>query len=209
MAYGRPFYETVYKNGTAAGLCVTQARQHYQNGDGTQPRLEQEISTPWTIRGNPVIGVTSTDLRNAGRSEDGLRKTDKIELYATDGLHRSDIQQELAPGCVLLDQKKQAFPLYRAIELVGQFASAASEYPHVFTFDEYMESRSYLNGRFNMAPPTAEDYNAYLRNVTNQLASPDYTFTGAITKRSQISSAYSTMPDFQEEYDDWSSSLDY
>jgi hypothetical protein len=68
---------------------------------------------------------------------------------------------------------------------MGKFASAASEYPHVFTPDEYMTARSYLNGRMGLDMPTSDDYANYLNSVSRQLEQR-IPFVGAVTNLAEM-----------------------
>lgn len=201
-------YRQVYKQGVESGLSITNARQYYRNGEGTQPRLEQTLDTPWLFRGQPVIGFTDTNLKDEKADKDGLRLTDTREFYVADAMGRAtNLDALLQPGEGLQDKQGKFVSIPQAQDIMGRFASAASEYPHVFLHDEYIESRSYLNGRFGMDPPTTADYNVYLDSVAKQLASRDFIFTGRITRPSQLHVAYESTPEFQSEYQDWSASL--
>ena len=75
--------------------------------------------------------------------------------------------------------------LNEAMEHMGQFAAAASEFPHVFAPDEYMEARSYLNGRLGLPMPTNEDYGEYLNSVENQLKQR-IPFVGSVTNLTEL-----------------------
>lgn len=210
MAVRKTAYRQVYQEGLQSGFDITNARQYYREGDGTQPRLEQTMSTPWTYHGQPVIGFTDTDLRDVNADKDGIRRTDTREFYVADQYGRAtNLDDLLRPGDEgLKDRRGNSVSLQDAQDQMGRFAGAASEYPHVFLHDEYIESRSYLNARFGMDRPTTADYNVYLESVEKQLASRDFTFTGRITRPSQMHIAYESTPDFQSSYAEWSAAVD-
>ena len=102
-----------------------------------------------------------------------------------------------------LDSSGKEIDMYAAQDKMGQFASAASEYPHGFTYEEYMESRSFINGRLGMDPPNEADYNVYLESVERQLASRDIKFVGAVTRTSDLYKLQQTCPSFQEGMDEY------
>lgn len=185
-----------YKEGLGEGLRVVNARQYYKNGDGTQPRLEQVMATPWTFRGKEVIGFADTDLRDANVGTDGLRLTDVSSFYVMGANGRYvDIDKMRTAGDVFSDQKSgRPVNISDAAFDMEKFASAASEYPHVFMHDEYIESRSYINGRFGLNPPTTADYERYLGSMEDQLKDRSFVITGQITKVSQMSKAYDSIP---------------
>lgn len=210
MGPEKSVYQRIYRDGLREGFCVDNARHYYKDGQGTQPRLEQTMETPYLFRGQNVIGFTDTDLRDSLAGPDGIRHTDDREFYIADQYGRAtNLDKLLRPGEQLVNKNTGGFvAVSSAKDHMAHFAGAASEYPHVFMYEEYMESRSYLNPRFGMPKPTAQDYEEYLDNMSDQLRSRDIIFTGRITKSSELHIAYETSPIFQKEYKDWSSSVD-
>ena len=206
----KPGYREVYAAGESAGFSINDARQYYRNEDGNQPRLEQTITTPWTFQGQPVIGYTDTSLSEKDRDrETGLRFTDLREFYIADKFGSPRNVDDVQPNGrkVFQDAQGRSIDMYDAQDKMGAFASAASEYPHGFTYEEYMESRSFINGRLGMDPPNEDDYNVYLESVERQLASRDIKFVGAVTRTSDMFKLQQTCPSFQEGMDDFLKSI--
>lgn len=187
-------YQKEFESGTQDGFRVTMARQYYpldyrtQEPDPTRPQLEQTMETPFVFHDQPVIGYTITDLsaKNSPVKGEGLRPTITHEFYIqpSDRPEPKNIDDVIQPNekYVFTDKNTGAdVSLNEARDRMGKFASAASEYPHVFTPDEYMETRSYLNGRLGLDMPTSDDYAQYLGNVDRQLEQR-ITFVGAVTK---------------------------
>ena len=203
-------YQDVYAAGEAVGFHVNDARQYYRNNDGNQPRLEQTIDTPWTFQGQPVVGYTDTSLVEKDRDKNtGLRMTDLREFYVADRFGQPRNVDDIQPMSrkVFQDANGKNIDMYEAQNKMGVFASAASEYPHGFTFEEYMEYRSFINGRLGMDPPTENDYNVYLESVEKQLASRDIKFVGSVTRPSDMYKLQQTCPSFQEGMDDFLKSI--
>ena len=198
MASRKDPYENIYQDGVDRGFHIMHARQYAENGDGLKPRLEQTMETPWSVNGNPVIAYSVTNLENK-RDKDGLRDTNMVELheYKDGTLHLLD-----AVGKDFRDQNGMSVSRNTAREDVRQFASSASEYPHVFMYDEYMESRNFTNGRLGLDPPKPEDYEGYLESVEKQMMSRTISFVGAIEKPSQMHEAYESSPIVQAEMRD-------
>lgn len=191
----KPEYKEIFESGTKEGFNVTMARQYYQTDyrtqepDPTRPMLEQMMETPYLYKDNPVFGYTVTDLsakQSAVRGEN-LRPTITHEFHILDDqgtLHNVD--DYIKSGETFKDKNTaDDVTLSQAMDHMGKFASAASEYPHVFEYNEYMATRSYMNGRLGLAEPTPDDYSNYLDSVTKQLEQR-IPFVGAVTKPSDM-----------------------
>ena len=195
-------YQRVYDEGIQEGFSVGMARQYYNrdrqgNIDPNKPQLEQLMpSTPYLFRGEPVVGYTVTDL-SADQSRvkgDSLRNTvtHEFHVYAPqyeggpDVLRNVDDLIGVNEKISFTDKNTgKDVSLNDAMDHMGAFAAAASEFPHVFAPDEYKEARSYLNGRLGLPMPTDDDYNEYLNNVENQLKQR-VPFVGAVTNLTEM-----------------------
>lgn len=200
----QPDCANIFRAGLSAGFDVMDAYQSYNDGDGLQPRLEQTLRTPWTYHGMLVLGYTNTDVReNARNGAHHFYTTDVSEFWLRqpDGqlLNLDDVRGSGAPG-FLTDANGNQIPLDQAHLKLREFASAAAEYPHVFLCDEWMEVRSYVNGRFGMAPPTTRDYTEqYLPTIEQQLANPSHLFVGRIRQKSDIHIAYESAAGYDNQ----------
>jgi len=154
--------------GDAAGFTVAYAKQYYENLDGLKCRMEQHITMPYTFQGETVYAITITNIDHSN-GRDALRNTPRSDLYTA-----SD--RQIASGEVLTAPGGQNVRASVAARQAAAYASAASELPHIFTYEEYMEARSYTNGRMGLNPPTSDDYIRYLeKSIIPQLRSERFT----------------------------------
>ena len=203
MAVNGNNYAQVYKKGLEDGFEIVDARQYYVPELDMRPDVEQMMSTPWTCGDRPVFGYTTTNVDLKDERLHGGRDTNTHEFWVYDaekGMPRN-LDDVYPNGYQLKDPNGQTVPMRKAMDQMGDFASAASYYPHVFMAPEFAEARNYLNARMNLPPVTAKDYGAYLGHMENQLQSRDFTFVGKITKISDIHIAYESM-EGMEGYED-------
>ena len=188
----KPQYQEIFEKGTQAGFYILMANQYFGANASTgqidpqRPQLEQTMTTPYTFRDQPVIGYTVTDLssKNSPVRGESLRPTVTHEFYVMpEGREEPmNVDAIIESGEKFTDKNTgKSVSIPDAMKEMGEFASAASEYPHVFTPDEYMEARSYMNGRLGLPMPTADDYVDYLNNMSAQLEQR-IPIVGAVTK---------------------------
>ena len=188
-------YAQVYKQGVADGFEIVDARQYYVQSMDMRPDLEQMMMTPWTCGGRPVFGYTVTNVDLGDERRKGERETMTHEFWVYDaekGMPRN-LDDVYPNGYKLQDPSGKNVSFSEAFEQMGNFASAASYYPHVFMAPEFVEARNYLNGRMGLPPVMAKDYENYLKHMENQVQSRDFTFVGKITKMSDMHIAYESM----------------
>lgn len=192
----RSAYESLYNDCVDSGFSVVSARQ--SAGTGSVPVVRTEMTTPYTYNGKPLMAVSVTDLNQT--KDDALRSSHDTELWTVNGLGQRDRNLEDVAGGNCYVQSRNGtgdISANDARQSCGQFASAASEYPHVFMYDEYVEARTPINKRLKVGPPNEVDYERYLDSMFRQLGSKDFKFVGEITKRSQLDLARQSMPSFQ------------
>lgn len=180
-----------YKIGKENGFNVSSAKQYYSQNDSTKPKLDLVMSTPYVYDGQNVTARATVDLSDDKKSDNQVRETSMVEFYA------GESNLEYSSDFSITDDMRKN---------VSEYAAAASEHPHVFSFDEYVESRTPVNKRLQLDPPTEQDYSTYLEHVESQLCSRKYEFIGEITKPSEINKAYETLPSFGEMMDEVSAS---
>ena len=166
-------YENVYKKGLNAGFQVTKVRD-YPDDRG---RLNSEIymNTPYfDSKGNAITGYAVVPITH---DKNALRDANTVEFYA-DG-HNMDYMQENdgyvetdgymydSHGNIVVNKIVQREQLR---ELMGQFAAAASEYPHVASWDEYktLQERTYKRLKID-DEVTQSDYAKYLDKKQGEL----------------------------------------
>ena len=196
MAVSSKNYAKIYKQGIADGFSVIDARHYYvKEADSyMRPDLEQMLATPWVCDNVPVFGYTVTNVDAKRERECGYRETNLHEFWIYDtqkGCPRNldDVHPE---GYTLQDATGKPVDMDSARNRMGDFAAAASNYPHVFMASEYAESRNYLNARMGLPEVTAKDYAIYLDSMERQLQDR-ITFTGKITKMSDIHLAWESL----------------
>jgi len=157
--------------GDAAGFTVAYAKQYYENMDGTKCRMEQHITMPYTFQGEAVYAVTITNVDHSN-GRDALRNTPRSDLYTA-----SD--RRIASGDVLTAPNGQSVRASVAAEQAAKYASAASELPHIFTYEEFMAARNFYAGAMGVRRPTSDDYVRYLeKSIIPQLRNRSERFTG-------------------------------
>lgn len=186
-----------YKSLREQGFDITQTRQYYADAKTERAHVESYMKTPYFYHGKPVDGYAITDV------SDKQRPSHMIEFWQ-DGRNVEDISMLAGEGgkIQLTDKNGVAVDMKEARENVAGFASGASEYPHVFTYPEYVEARTPINERMHLDPPNEEAYGHYLESVERQLASRDIHFVGEITKVSDLSKMYESMPGVQNMYEE-------
>ena len=85
----------------------------------------------------------------------------------------------------------------KALDTMGVFASAASEYPHVATYDEYMALKMVSNKKIGFPEPTEQDYNKYLELCERMLNKGDITFVGDVRTVDGLDKRRMETPSFQ------------
>lgn len=182
-------YSDIYKSGQAEGFIVDSARQYYSQNDSKKPKLDVVMNTPYSYMGQDVTARAIIDLNESSRSaETGLRDASMVEFY----VGNSNLDYDA--GFDVTEEMRQK---------ASDFAASAAEYPHVFTYDEYVEARIPINERLKLGIPTEQDYNTYLESMDRQLHnSRDFEFIGKITKLSDLNMAYESAPSFGQMMDE-------
>lgn len=198
MAYGMnpSLFKKTYNDGVNQGFTVTDVQQSSSMG---VPIVTTEMKTPYTYNGEPLMGFAVTELSQT--EDDKLRKSQGMELWTVNGLGQRDRNLEDVVGggdFSVQDKDGNTVSYADARDSIGTFSAAASEYPHVFMYDEYVAVRTPINERLRVGPPNEVDYEKYLDSVFRQMGSKDFTFVGAITDRNGLTQARNSMPSVQD-----------
>ena len=124
-------YQDVYKNGVNMGYHVTSVRDYVDDNVG---RLNSEIhmQTPYFNKDKePITGYAVVPITH--ERGDVLRDANTVEFW-TKG-HNMDYMSE--NETTMYDANGTVVDMNKEREVMRQFAAAASEYPHVATWDEY------------------------------------------------------------------------
>ena len=189
-----------YEQSVNDGFSVTDARQYYENGNAGKIRVETKMQTPYEFQGQPVQAYAVVAIENQTRSANTLE-------FWQNGRNLEDVMEQLHGTREVQLQTKagEDVDMKSVREQTGTFAIAASEYPHVFTYDEYVESRNPVNERLQLDPPNEQDYERYLESVERQMESGDIKFVGRMTNTSSLHEAYMSMPSVQADMEQMAS----
>lgn len=190
-------FDKVYKTSVDLGFDAVYAENRY-NSLGKEEMI-MHIKTPMTCNGEDVYGyaVVSTDRKDA--LENGLRGYNACEFYngvPGSGAHNLE---DLYPNGFELISNETGEPVsyMRALDTMGVFASAASEYPHVATYDEYMALKMVSNKKIGFPEPTEQDYNKYLELCERMLNKGNVTFVGDVRTVDGLDKRRMETPSFQ------------
>lgn len=187
-------YQQVFQDGVAKGYSVTYARQ-YETPTGSD--VEVRMQTPFVNgKGQPITGYAVTPLTHT--KGDVLRESNTVELY--DGSQNMDYQDLGYHN--LYDKAGNPVDLEKARQEMSQFASAASEYPHVMMYEEWLSSAKKNYERLQLGEPDESGYECYLESEHKKLMSKDFTYVGEITSVRDLHGAYQSMPSVQQAMDE-------
>lgn len=193
-------YQSIYAKGENLGFSVAKIVQHVT--DRGKKTAELTIKTPFTYQGESVEGYAVVDL--AQTKEDELRSYNTVEFFVN-GRNLEDVADQLTGKReFVMNGGGMNVTRENASVMLGSYAAAASEYPHVFTYPEYMEVRGFENKRLQMDAPTEKDYELYLDNVRSQMCSGKIKFIGDVINVRDLSVRYQNLPSFEkgmQEYD--------
>lgn len=157
-------YQDVYKNGVNMGYQVTSVRDYADNHSG---RLNSEIQmqTPYFNKDKePITGYAVVPITH--ERGDVLRDANTVEFWTKD--NNMDYMPE--SETTMYDAKGNVVDMKNEREVMRQFAAAASEYPHVATWDEYKPLQERNLARLHMdADVTQADYAEYLNKKLHEM----------------------------------------
>ena len=162
----KPIYAEVYEQGVEKGYEVANVKTYYdENG---QAKVATVVNTPYyDANGNRVIGSGTVNATHGK----GLREVDNVDLLFDDFGQMS-----------LFDENGNAVDKETMKTEMSQYMSAASEYPHVASYDEWYDNQKHNYEKVKLdAEPTKSDYVKYLDNVSQQMSSGDIKFVGPIS----------------------------
>lgn len=200
-----PDYEQDYRTGRAEGYDVTSAKEYF-SGNGHY--LTTYMKTPYQYDGQDVDAHCTVDL-NLRNDKDLKRKeltssdiVNDVEFFTQDGRNLEDVMEEKTGSREIKLQNKsgQDVAVEDVTASLSKFADAASNKPHVMTYDEYMDIRAVNAARMKVDPPVPENYINYVDNMRRQMRSGDVEFVGEIKNTRQL--ALLDMPEIKTKDDD-------
>ena len=125
MGFGTSRYKKVYDEGLRKGFLVNKIVSYSVDGS-EQARVI--MTTPFTRDGDAVSGSAMVKLEHVGRDE--IRDFHSCAFHVNGhNVFKSD--------SVIFKIGDKEYSYDKAVELMGQFAAASTEYPHVMTEEEY------------------------------------------------------------------------
>ena len=180
-------YQDVYKNGVNMGYHVTSVRDYVDNNNG---RLNSEIhmQTPYFNKDKePITGYAVVPIMH--ERGDVLRDANTVEFW-TKG-HNMDYMSE--NEMTMYDANGTVVDMNKELEVMRQFAAAASEYPHVATWDEYKPLQKRNLARLHMdADVTQADYSKYLDKKLHEMRQ-GVEFIGENSTKSDVARLYDSV----------------
>lgn len=157
-------YQDVYKNGVNMGYQVTSVRNYADNHSG---RLNSEIymQTPYFNKDKePITGYAVVPITHERGAV--LRDANTVEFW-TKGNNMDYMPED---ETTMYDVKGNVVDMKNEREVMRQFAAAASEYPHVATWDEYKPLQERNLARLHMdSDVTQADYSEYLNKKLHEM----------------------------------------
>ena len=136
--FGRSMYETVYDNGLKNGFKDTDVWHYFtSHGEDAEVRCE----TPFTYNGEKLTGFAVVPLVHVGR--DTLRDSNTRELYLGKR-NMEDVAAKATDSCdyMVVDSRTgKSITRDEALDEMGKFCAAVSEYPHVEVAGEWFRKR--------------------------------------------------------------------
>lgn len=197
--------KTAYETGLEDGFSVKSARQYYPDKQNDRNiDVEHWVYTPYEYKGVPVLGygvasIRPGEERSANTCEfwvDGRNVTDRLFGNSRDEKVFENTKSGEKESC------------QEALAKLESFVVGASDIPHVFTYDEYMEAKTPQNARLQLDPPTEESYETYLKWVENAMLGRSIKFVGEVTHLDQLDDLRMQMPSFGEMMDEIEASED-
>lgn len=180
-------YQDVYKNGVNMGYHVTSVRDYVDDNVG---RLNSEIhmQTPYFNKDKePITGYAVVPITH--ERGDVLRDANTVE-FCTKG-HNMDYMSE--NETTMYDANGTVVDMNKEREVMHQFAAAASEYPHVATWDEYKPLQERNLARLHMdADVTQADYSKYLDKKLHEMRQ-GVEFIGENSTKSDVARLYDSV----------------
>lgn len=195
----KPLWKKTFEQGERDGFDVLYIRENVHH-EGKQPHhAEVVMQTPYTYQGEPLLGYGIVELAQTPKDE--LRFATNMELWTTNeskGLVRNvaDIADEKTGSRdYTVEQNGQEVKSSDAFGRMGNFAAAASEYPHVMTMDEYLDVTKERNERLHIGDPTLDDYEKYIMSMQRQMRDPDIKMIGAVRKPEDCTQIFQDIDD--------------
>lgn len=161
---------SVYRNCLSLGYKVIDVRQLVSGRNVSA--LSSIIRTPYYFGGHILYGHTLVLLTD--ERPGGIRHADSVELWLTDDqgkLDRNILDVLSNDDFKVFTGTKDLVPSKYAYAELEQFAGAASELPHVFTFSEFIELRDLGVLDQVLNAQIYQDYQVYLDDVKYKMES--------------------------------------
>lgn len=189
-------YATIYNDGVDKGFDVTSVTSHY-NAKGKE-EMVMHMTTPYTCNDKPVYGYAIVSTDSAYKLDNGCRNYNTCEFYDGDPSNNARNLEDVYPdGFMVKDKNGNDISYMEALDNMGMFASASSEYPHVSSYDEYITLKKPINERLGLPEPNEDDYNKYLNNCEGLMSTANGAkFIGDVKTVQDINKCRENTPSF-------------
>lgn len=189
-----PEWQNIYQDGCKAGFAITEAKRvHVGKPDSS---VLYQMDTPYQTKdGQKVYGYASVKM-------DGPRHVHGLEFWIQDGYclrNLEDVDRERGGKPMDLFQDGSWILQSDALDAMGSFAKAASNYPHVALYPEFAEVQTWKNQKFGFGEATPEDYDRYLDGVQRQMLAGDIQYIGSMTTVKDLGLARASRPQTEAE----------
>lgn len=169
--FGRSTYETVYESGLKNGFKDTDVWHYFtSHAEDAEVRCE----TPFTYNGEKLTGFAVVPLVHVGR--DTLRSSNTRELYLGKR-NMEDVAAEATGSCdyMVVDSRTgKSITRDEALDEMGKFCAAVSEYPHVEVAGEFQtkkKAKALIYGEEYQEPDATftHEYMSYLHECADKM----------------------------------------
>lgn len=192
-------YEQTMKSGDDIGIDITHVRSYLNHKQ--KENIEMHIKLPYKYNEKNVWAYVVVDCDETHKLNDNLRAYNTCEIWTDEPgtlgstiLSQNEIYDDLYKENE--DGTKEQIDGRFICDEIGVFASAASNYPHVCTYDEYITLKTPSNQMLQIDAPNEEDYYKYIDKCINLMKHSR--FIGKIKKPDQAEMLKMDTPSSRE-----------
>lgn len=176
-------YSEIVKQYEEKGMTIPFVRSYL--GSSGKENIEMHIKLPYKCDGGDVWGYSVVSCDAKDEVNKYLRGYNTCEVYIGEpdrgGRNIEDVYPNTHKNLLFTDDSGKTINMdtMKLSDEIGIYAAAASNYPHVMTWDEFNELKTPSNEKFGIESPTEEHYESYLNNCASLMR--DAKFIGEVT----------------------------
>ncbi|MBO5435600.1 hypothetical protein J6A31_07390 [bacterium] len=198
--------DEAYRRGLENGFSIESVRSYMVDG---HEDVEFWMKTPYTFDNQAVYAYSVVTGDRHFCLANGQFGYNTCEFYIDKNWDRHNLE-DVNMGkeyCIDVPNENRQGVLYKELlDNVGLFASSAAANPHVYTYDEFVETRRphfEKLGTEYITPESLENqFEQYLNSCKSHME-VGVKFIGDITKPENVFDRLSDLPSFKEGYDEW------